>query len=143
MPSAIPQDLLQEKIEKEFHCHRCGNCCKGDGLVHFGPAEADAMAACLAMKRADFIKKYGIRVKENYWMLRDKLIEIPGGKPELWCIFLELGADGLYGCSVNTGKPRQCATFPAKWRNSDSVRTCAGLRAVVKELREELERAGA
>ena len=108
--------------------------------MHVGPAEVQAMANELGIDRGEFIKTYTIQCSPRVWILRDRLVEpYPGGPPELWCIFLERGDDGLYGCRVNRAKPRQCGTFPAQWRNPDSLRTCVGLRVLVQQLRRSAE----
>ncbi len=132
----IDEDRLNEAIDREFSCARCGNCCKGDGLVRFGAAEADRMAALLGLTRRRFVKEYAIRVEAEQWIMRDKMVDPPGGRErEQWCIFLERGPDGLYGCGVNSAKPDQCASFPRAWRNDDTMQTCAGMRILMAKLR--------
>lgn len=128
---------LQQAIENEFQCTRCGHCCKGDGIVRIGVQEADKMAQALGLTRHQFLKTYATRYGERAWVLRDRLVASPDprGEPEKWCIFLERGSDGLYGCRVNGAKPRQCEDFPAKWRNLDSLTTCVGLRVLAAALR--------
>lgn len=133
MPPRIHPDVLQEAIENEFKCERCGNCCKGDGAVRIGPAEADRMARHLGLPRRKFLKQYARQITPEQWWL------INHDNEELWCIFLVRDAEGLYGCQVNEAKPDQCRSFPAKWRNSDSLRTCAGLRALTAKLRAREE----
>lgn len=133
MPPRIHPDVLQEAIETGFACERCGNCCKGEGAVRIGPAEADRLARHLHLPRRKFLKQYARQMGAEEWWL------INHDNAELWCIFLTRDADGLYGCQVNEAKPDQCRSFPAKWRNSDSLRTCAGLRTLVAGLREREE----
>lgn len=132
----ITPELIQRSIEDEFECLRCGHCCKGSGVVDIGEAEADRMAAHLGMKRRDFLDSYAVEAGEGRWWLKDQNNE------ERWCIFLEIDAEGLYGCRVNPAKPDQCASFPSGWRNPDSLRTCAGLRAMMRNLRERAKAAG-
>ncbi len=137
MGLSLQPDQLQQVIEKEFQCARCGHCCKGDGLVEIGPPEADRMAGLLGLTRRKFLRNFALRIKANHWMLRDKMVNgpNPNADREQWCIFLERGPDGLYGCRVNEAKPDQCREFPVGWRNPDSLRTCAGLRAMMARLR--------
>ena len=138
MKLPVSVDRLQEAIDTDFCCLRCGNCCKGDGLVHFGPAEADAMAASLGLTRRQFLKAHGLRIKSGRWILRDRLVPGNGpsaGPPEKWCVFLEQDKTGRYRCALNTVKPDQCRGFPALWRNSDSYASCAGLRVLMADLR--------
>jgi len=134
---------FQEAIATRFECTRCGNCCKGDGLVHINPEEADRLAGALGLARENFIREYAVRLGKDRWRLKDKWIPSPNhSQPaEQWCIFLERDAAGLYGCSVNAAKPDQCASFPAGWRNPDSIRACPGLRILATEMAKE-RRAG-
>lgn len=135
----IDDNTLQEAIETRFQCARCGHCCKGDGVVRFGPAEAGRLADKLGLTRHQFLKTYALRLGAKEWVLRDKMVPMPGapGGVEQWCIFLERDHEGLYLCSVNEAKPRQCHDFPAKWVNNDSLETCAGLRILAAQLRRE------
>lgn len=124
----VADEVVQHAIEQEFECHRCGNCCKGEGVVKIGRVEADRMAKHLGLSRRVFLERYAQRVSPNTWWLIDRDNE------ERWCIFLTRDAEGRYGCMVNAAKPNQCAAFPAKWRNSDSFKTCPGLRALMARL---------
>lgn len=133
MPTDIDEEKIQQAIESEFQCHRCGNCCKGDGVVKFGRREAGRMAKHLGMSRTAFIERYAVSVAPATWWLRDQDNE------EQWCIFLRRDADGLYGCEVNEAKPDQCGSFPARWRNGDSYEDCAGLRALIERLEKSNE----
>ncbi len=128
---------LQDAIEKDFHCERCGHCCKGDGLVHVDEDEVAALGAALGLTQDQFLRQYTHDNGLGNWVLKDRMVASPhpGASPEQWCIFLERGSDGLYGCAVNSHKPRQCGRFPALWRNSDSFATCAGLRRLLADLK--------
>ena len=125
----ISEQELQEAIEREFQCERCGNCCKGEGAVSIGRAEARRMARHLGMKLDQFFRAYTMEAKPGEWWLLNQDNE------ELWCIFLEVDDDGLYGCKVNPAKPDQCGSFPARWTNEDSLRSCAGLRILMRNMR--------
>lgn len=132
----IDIDDLQAAIEKDFVCARCGHCCKGDGVVRFGAAEAEAMARLLAMPRRKFLKTYAIQAGRGEWWLRDKMVRTAHAHApeEKWCVFLEIMADGLHGCRLQDAKPRQCGVFPARWRNGDSLKTCLGLRRLISRM---------
>jgi Fe-S-cluster containining protein len=129
MEAGTPVRRLRQAIEREFACHRCGACCKGEGLVHVGAGEAKALAEALGMDRDAFLARFARSDGPGHWILRDKIAKLrPVGPTQTWCVFLERHADGHYGCQVNGAKPRQCATFPAAWRNPDSMSDCVGLR---------------
>lgn len=124
----IPAGEIEEAVRTEFRCRRCGVCCMGEGIVDVGEAEVDRMAAQLRMPRRKFLRAYAVPLRPGRWRLVDQ------ANDELWCVFLERGPDGLFGCRVNAAKPDQCRTFPERWRNPDSFRTCEGLRAVMAGL---------
>jgi Fe-S-cluster containining protein len=131
MEARTPAQRLRQAIEREFACRRCGACCKGEGLVHVGAPEADAMAKALGVDRDAFLAQFASSDGPGRWVLQDKIVKLgPAGPSETWCVFLERRADGHYGCQVNQAKPRQCATFPATWRNPDSMSDCVGLRLI-------------
>lgn len=126
----IPEETVQDAIEREFQCNRCGNCCKGDGVVHIDREQAVRIADFLGLPLKSFLKQYTTRIAPGEWWLHDQ------ANPERWCIFLEQDAEGLFKCRINPVKPNQCKSFPEKWRNEDSFRTCSGLRTLMKTLRE-------
>ncbi|MCL5268973.1 MAG: YkgJ family cysteine cluster protein [bacterium] len=136
MVTAHEDDQFRNAIESEFECTRCGQCCKGDGVVRINLDQAQRMAAALGMDKRRFLKAHAIRAGLREWWLKDKL-QYPGGltgPEEKWCIFLEVGEDRRYFCRVNDVKPQQCRDFPAKWQNGDSLFTCMGLRRLRKKL---------
>ena len=136
MTPRLDPDALEQAIQTRFACTRCGHCCKGDGQVRLGPAEADRLAAALGLAREAFVRQYALRAGRDRWRLKDRWVS-PGNPmlpDEQWCIFLERDPAGLYGCRVNGVKPDQCAGFPARWRNPDSIQTCPGLRRLAAEL---------
>lgn len=105
--------------------------------MRIGREEADRIAAHLGLTRKRFLRDYATKLDANTWVLHDRLERRPHAATEQWCIFLERGEDGLYGCRIDPVKPDQCGAFPAKWRNADSLRTCVGLRALAARLRRE------
>lgn len=129
----LSAEVVQDAIEKEFRCNRCGHCCKGDGLVEVGTAEVARIAEFLGLKRKEFLAKYTRPGRPGHHWLIDQKNE------EKWCIFLFMDDEGKYGCQINPVKPDQCGIFPAAWRNPDSFRTCSGLRDLVKTLRERVK----
>ena len=137
-------ERLQQAIERDFQCRRCGHCCKGEGLVHFDAAEVQAMADAVGLSRAAFLRRFAITERRGRWILKDKRVEPPfGAAPEIWCVFLERDADGRCGCGLHHAKPTQCRRFPARWRNPDSLRDCLGLRLLMRQLGEGADATGA
>jgi Fe-S-cluster containining protein len=100
-------------------------------VVGIGPDEVDRMARHLDLPRESFLKQYAKKIGRDRWRLKEI------ANAERWCIFLERGADGLYGCRVNPVKPDQCAGFPARWRNPDSFQCCEGLKAMLCRMKEQ------
>ena len=137
MTTRIDEETLSDAIRTRFECLRCGHCCQGDGIVTFNAVKAGAMARLLGLTRRQFLKTYAIRVKTGQWMLKDRMVKTgnPNQPGEKWCIFLEQDSSGLYQCRVNESKPDQCDSFPTQWRNTDSLKTCAGLRNLTAALR--------
>lgn len=129
----IRNEDLQTAIEQEFACHRCGACCKGEGVVRIGRVEADRMAKHLGLTRRKFLSLYARRASPNSWWLIDIDNE------EKWCVFLTRDEQGRYGCKVNPVKPNQCASFPARWRNPDSFKSCEGLKALLARMEAKTE----
>jgi uncharacterized protein len=142
MTPPIDRKQMQQAIERDFQCMQCGHCCKGTGLVHVGAEEIARIARYLNLSEIEFLKEHAQEDGPGHWVLRDKWVDsASSGKAELWCKFLETDPQGLYICAVNPAKPDQCASFPARWRNHDSLRTCAGLRALTARLRLARENA--
>ncbi|MCX7625520.1 MAG: YkgJ family cysteine cluster protein [Candidatus Sumerlaeaceae bacterium] len=109
---------------REFVCLRCGNCCRGEGIVRVGLAEALRIADYLGVSVNEFFERYTKEpetrddaAKGLRWLLNK-----PGSDQE--CIFLEENC-----CRIHTVKPEKCRTFPLAWRTRDVLTYCAGLRA--------------
>jgi len=106
----------------DFVCERCGNCCRGEGIVRVAPEEARAIAQWLGMPLDAFYVRYtrqpddpadaahGVR-----W-----LVDRPG--PAHACVFLEEG-----GCRIYPVRPARCRTFPLAWRTAEMLRRCGGM----------------
>ena len=103
----------------EFECHRCGNCCRGDGFVAVTPEDATRIAAHLELSEAAFEATYARRTEDGALRLVDQ------GDALRSCVFLQ--ADNT--CKVHAVKPAQCRGFPMAWRPPDALEICAGLRA--------------
>jgi Fe-S-cluster containining protein len=102
----------------EFECHRCGNCCRGDGDVVLTADDTPRLAATLQRTAPEFVAEF-TRVRED-----GATVLIDQGDALRSCIFLT--AENT--CRVHAVKPEQCRGFPMKWRPPDALEICAGLR---------------
>lgn len=109
--------------KREFECHRCGNCCRGEGFVAMTEGEIDRAAAFLGISVSEFLTQFCQQTKSGGWEL------ISQGDLLQSCIFL-FEEKGLYGCRIHGAKPEQCKGFPFEWRPRDAEEYCAGLRAL-------------
>ena len=98
----------------DFLCERCGNCCRGEGVVRVTLQDARCIAGFLEITVQEFYHCYTIRINDEYW-LKDK--------PNQDCIFLNDN-----DCRVHQVKPRQCRDFPRKWRTSDIALYCMAIK---------------
>lgn len=101
-----------------FQCHRCGNCCRGDGFVDMTADDLARAAALLGRSPEDFLAEFCAVQPDGRVHL------IHQGDALQSCVFLS--ADNL--CRVHDAKPTQCQGFPMKWRPTDALEICAGLR---------------
>jgi Fe-S-cluster containining protein len=134
----------------DFVCHRCGNCCRGEGVVRVDDAKLGEIATYLKLTLVETQERYlklspSAQRTQRFTGLKPETISTMQGRPllelyrqddgwfhlksqpvpELDCIFL---VDNL--CAIQPVKPQQCRTFPFEWINDDSYETCEGLRAL-------------
>lgn len=102
-------------IENFKGCKRCGACCRAHGYVKLRPGEAEAIADFLDMPLYDFTSEY---TRLTYDRTKLSLIEAEDGS----CVFLD-GND----CMIDKVKPKQCRTFPLKWRFPGWEKICKGV----------------
>ena len=101
-----------------FRCHRCGNCCRGDGFVNMTEDDLARAADLLGRTRDEFVAEYCRPQPDGQIHLIDQ------ADPLRSCIFLK--SDNL--CRIHAAKPVQCQGFPMKWRPPDALDLCAALR---------------
>lgn len=106
----------------EFVCHRCGNCCRGDGFVELTESDIARAARQLGITEAEFARDFCIHGADGY-ILKDQDDEARS------CIFLT-EENGLFGCRIHPAKPEQCTGFPFTWRPRNAINYCQGLRAL-------------
>ena len=109
---------------REFVCARCGNCCRGEGIVRVSREEAFAIAEFLRISLDEFYRAYtrepddpAEREKGVRW-----LVDKEGEARE--CIFLSDNA-----CVIHPVKPLKCRTFPLAWRTPDVCEYCVGMKS--------------
>ncbi|MDC0718190.1 YkgJ family cysteine cluster protein [Nannocystis bainbridge] len=103
----------------EFACHRCGNCCRGDGDVVLTADDVTRLAAHAGLEEAAYLARYTVRREDGATCLIDQ------GDALRSCVYLTPENT----CEVHALKPTQCVGFPMKWRPGDALEICAGLRA--------------
>ena len=110
----------------EFHCRRCGACCRiPDGIVRVSDAEIARIASFIGIPEARFIE-------QETEIAPDRRGLILKNTPEGACVYLT--ADNL--CRINAVKPDKCRTFPLEWTNPDSESVCPVLRESTARSRE-------
>ena len=109
--------MLPAMSHSEFHCRRCGACCRiKDGIVRVSDAEISRIAAFLGMDETEFIER-------ETEVASDRKSLVLQSRPDGSCAYLT--KDNL--CRINPVKPDKCRTFPFKWTNPDSAEVCPGL----------------
>ena len=109
--------------KKEFQCHRCGNCCRGEGFVEMEEDDLARASAFLGIDRETFVAEY-CRDVVGLTILKDQEDDLKS------CIFLFEDEKGLAGCRIHGAKPSQCAAFPFHWRPRNVLSFCDGMRAL-------------
>lgn len=107
--------------DREFKCHRCGNCCRGDGYVEMSPRDIADGARTLGLDPGEFMRRFCRHDEEL-----GATILLDQGDPLKSCIFLDPDSS----CRIHDGKPQQCRDFPFNWRPRDVISYCDGMRAL-------------
>ena len=112
---------IQSRINNDFQCQRCNECCRKPGYVYLKEGEAERIAEFLKIPLYDFTDEYCDVIDRRRLVLKKLPNEV--------CIFLTLqsGSDNE-GCHIHTVKPEQCRDFPYRWHTPASWEYCAGLR---------------
>lgn len=119
-------DATTPAVSHKFACIRgCTACCSGGpGFVWLSETDADRLAACLGITRAELLKRH-CRMVDTGLGMSPSLNE----RPDYSCIFL-----GREGCLVYDARPTQCRTYPY-WESivdsaeswQDEARHCPGI----------------
>ncbi len=106
---------------KQFVCHQCGNCCRGDGYVELTNKDIRNIAELLELTREQFLDTYCVYDRKSMsWNLIDQGDELQS------CIFLTEDIR----CKIHDAKPEQCVGFPTRWRSPNIAEYCDGWRAL-------------
>ena len=100
----------------DFHCHRCGACCRSAGVVRLAPGEAETIAEHLGMDVRDFADRYTRLSSDRRALL---LADDEQGA----CLFL----DEQGSCTIQDFKPSQCEGYPHRWRFPDCETICPAM----------------
>lgn len=84
-----------------FECTRCGDCCRGHGLVELSDADIARLAGGLSLTEDAFRERYTRPLRKG----RIGLIDQQGGD----CVFLDCAGSG---CTVYADRPEQCRSYP-------------------------------
>ncbi|MDX2177465.1 MAG: YkgJ family cysteine cluster protein [Candidatus Sumerlaeia bacterium] len=106
--------------DREFACHRCGNCCRGSGYVSMSAEDIANAARHIGVPVPEFKDTYCRELPEDLVVLRDQ------GDAEQSCVFLTPENT----CRVHGSKPKQCRDFPFHWRPDNVLEFCEGMRAI-------------
>ena len=102
-----------------FHCQRCGACCRIEGIVRLKDDDSAKIAAHLGMSESDFIEnETEIAPDRKGLVLKDR--------NDGACAML----DSNNRCRIYPVRPEKCRTFPYEWVNPESYTYCPGLRGI-------------
>ena len=104
---------------ENFKCEKCGNCCKGEGIVKVSYEEFSKICKYLNISKAEALRYFFIK-RGKIFIIRDK--------DNKECIFLRNNL-----CLINNVKPEQCKNFPLKWNTKEMLSECAGYRKLINE----------
>jgi Fe-S-cluster containining protein len=110
-------------LTRDFRCHCCGHCCRGNGYVKLTRADEVRLAEHLGLALSVFRERYCIEEWSGAHILQDHAESDA-------CIFLD---EATNRCTVHAVKPEQCVGFPFKWRAPDFFETCEGFLAAKRK----------
>ena len=102
-----------------FRCARCGNCCRGEGVVLLTADDIARISDFLELTQEQFLRQYTRRVPG----VRSAAL-MDQDDAAISCVFLREGA-----CAIDAVKPYQCASFPLLWTRSDAMEICKALQS--------------
>lgn len=103
-------------MNKEFHCVRCGACCRWEGPVRVSEKEVDAIADFLHIPVRDFIRDHTVLTPDRRSL---SLMEKSDGA----CVYYDTVTGS---CKIQAVKPKQCRDFPLVWNFPGWEKLCRG-----------------
>ncbi|MGB9761380.1 MAG: YkgJ family cysteine cluster protein [Caldimicrobium thiodismutans] len=85
---------------KEFHCKRCGFCCKGNSTVGLSEEEIQRIADFLGFSKEEFLEKYTLKKGTKRVEMKIK---------DGYCIFYDKKRKR---CKIHPVKPEKCKEWP-------------------------------
>jgi len=110
-------------MNEEFHCARCGACCRWEGPVRVSDQEINEIAGYLKIPVQDFIRDHTV-------LTRDRRSLSLKEKPDGSCCYYD---ESTRCCRIQAVKPRQCRDFPLRWNFPGWEKLCAGAGADLPE----------
>ena len=101
---------------KDFHCIRCGACCRWEGPVRVSEKEVDSIAAYLHIPLQEFLRDHTVLTADRRSL---SLKEKPDGSCWYYDPHTKL-------CTIQQVKPAQCRNFPVQWNFPGWEKLCAG-----------------
>lgn len=109
-PEYPAMDIIVEVDRIDFHCKRCGECCRSRGDISLFPQDIPRIAKYLGMNSGDeFLKKYAIKeFFEDKPALYKYVIKDKGDYMQT-CVFFD---EEKKICRIHEVKPPACFYFP-------------------------------
>jgi Fe-S-cluster containining protein len=98
--------VIAEKVQEQFDCTECANCCRKATAVVSG-RDVQRLAKYFRISSAQFMKEYTVNSEEEGRVLR---------RTENGCVFLEGNL-----CSIYDVRPHVCEGYPHTVRGSGSI----------------------
>lgn len=99
-------------MASDFHCLRCGECCRIPGQIHLTEADIARLAVFMGMTEREFIQRHT-------GVARDRRGLVIKGDPNAPCRFLSAN-----DCLIYPARPEQCVNYPEKWNNPGWEKVC-------------------
>lgn len=101
--------IIEEGESFQFHCRKCGNCCRGrDNDIILSSHDVYSLAKGLNLTTVEIIEKYTqVHIGNNSCLPIPTLKNVKSFMGDTHCVFLENGK-----CKVQDYKPSVCRLYP-------------------------------